>query len=102
MRMPSFFSSPTFSLSFLFSGSVKMMYLTFPFPFGEALPETTVWLTGPDGLVEAEEFSCLLEEVVLPCWLELPSEEDDWDEPEESPVHLNQGLRSRIPFAPAF
>ena len=39
MRMPSFFSSPTFSLSFLFSGSVKMMYLTFPSPFGEALPE---------------------------------------------------------------
>ena len=49
--IPSFFSSPAFMLSFLFSGSVKIIYFTVPVVFPST---TTVSLTGVDGLLSEE------------------------------------------------
>ena len=69
--IPSCFSCPALRVSFLFSGSVKMIYLTLPLLLPLA---TTVSLTGPDGRSVDEELllpdGLLEEELLLPLLLE--------------------------------
>ena len=60
--IPSFFPSPASMLSFLFSGSVKIIYFTVPVVFPST---TTVSLTGVDGLLSEELEEELLDELEL-------------------------------------